>query len=774
MKPAWVTFTDSLSETFASIVLTPTMLKKSIIDANREFQDFVAGTGLLDYAQIEAGPAGKVVLGTRMVSAGFDGSVSCSFYRPAVKSGRSGDPRFWPSGLSSLADAEDVLVATKLEGQIAFVLFQAGDDWSPELSEDDITDSDAQDAPPIPMPPIRHGSQDLKVQTVSLREMIGVNRLIRIPMFQRTYTWGKKELDRLWEDVDELMDHEDSTFLGSLVTKQAQPSLGLSPEVIDVIDGQQRITTLYAVVIGLTKFCEQHKLPEYATSFAASLVVPASNPDAGGSPILQPTLRDRRAFNALIESIVQSIPDPRLLPDDAADQLELSTQFNRIKTAIRDRCFDKASKKPLPDRLLEVHKIIMDRLLFVQIVVPDNMNANKVYDTLNERGKPLTTSDLVRNLVFESMEGTDVNRASDFHRRKWIPFEKSLAHEGKNRLQDYFFPFTLAADRTATKNSMYATLKALWQGKGAPIILEELQKHVDTYKALEFGTAVLSSDSGLLGSPSIETAVDRLHRLGFPSTAYPYLFNLLTGYATEEHTEEAVVACLSHLESFQVRRQFCSGMSAGFHAFFKEMWVNTGADPHKLKAKLMSHRHLPWPSDDDLREAIMSADLYAKTGLCRYVLLEYELHLSPNHGPLIQREQSEGKLDVEHIIPQSTPPKHMETIEDELTQLAEGPVPGGSDPLLLFYLDAESRAVKNATDARDAIIHTWGNLALLSKQDNVQISNSEWPVKLRCYREEAITQSVRSLARDDAVFGVGRWASRTSQLVEWAVSRWPR
>lgn len=79
----------------------------------------------------------------------------------------------------------------------------------------------------------------------------GVKQYV-VPLFQRSYSWGKKEWMILWTDIKELYDSENPRqhFMGSLVTIPAK-SVPEGVAKFSLIDGQQRITTLYLILMAM-------------------------------------------------------------------------------------------------------------------------------------------------------------------------------------------------------------------------------------------------------------------------------------------------------------------------------------------------------------------------------------------------------------------------------------------------------------------------------------------------------------------------------------------
>ena len=87
----------------------------------------------------------------------------------------------------------------------------------------------------------------------SLQELLEGSKQYQVPLYQRTYSWQRAQLERLWEDVaklaaDRVQEPAATHFVGSLVLA---PSPGYRPAGVAqylVVDGQQRLTTLSVLI----------------------------------------------------------------------------------------------------------------------------------------------------------------------------------------------------------------------------------------------------------------------------------------------------------------------------------------------------------------------------------------------------------------------------------------------------------------------------------------------------------------------------------------------
>ena len=114
----------------------------------------------------------------------------------------------------------------------------------------------------------------MQASETKLQPIIEGTKQYVVPLFQRSYSWEKKEWDVLWNDLSELceMDHPRTHFLGSLVT---MPTTSVPEGVTKylLIDGQQRLTTIFIVLAMLRDQARQNGQKQLADEIENTLLV---------------------------------------------------------------------------------------------------------------------------------------------------------------------------------------------------------------------------------------------------------------------------------------------------------------------------------------------------------------------------------------------------------------------------------------------------------------------------------------------------------------------
>src|SRR5215210_1928409 len=136
----------------------------------------------------------------------------------------------------------------------------------------------------------------MKASETKLQPIIEGTKQFVVPLFQRPYSWDKKEWDVLWNDLLDLCTNDDlrSHFIGSIVT---MPTTSVPEGVAKylLIDGQQRLTTIFILLTLLRDIAKDDGNADLANEINQTMLV---NPFKKGHDYskLLPTQVDRKAF----------------------------------------------------------------------------------------------------------------------------------------------------------------------------------------------------------------------------------------------------------------------------------------------------------------------------------------------------------------------------------------------------------------------------------------------------------------------------------------------
>lgn len=234
-------------------------------------------------------------------------------------------------------------------------------------------------------------------QFFTLNAIIGNGKSYQVPIFQRDYSWDKDDWEDLWNDIEEIL-NDKTHYLGYLVL---QPTVD-GNESYWVIDGQQRITTLSILALAATalldKWSKENIDAEDNIQRKGLLVERYIGNRSASKLSISPKITLNRNNDDYYKSWLLNFRTPSALAKLKPSQKLLQKAFNYFFDQLKIKFKDNQSGADLADYL---ERIVGNGIVFTQIVVNNDLDAFKVFETLNARGVKLSTADLLKNYLFK-------------------------------------------------------------------------------------------------------------------------------------------------------------------------------------------------------------------------------------------------------------------------------------------------------------------------------------------------------------------------------------
>ena len=580
----------------------------------------------------------------------------------------------------------------------------------------------------------------MDANAVSLLGIFEKKMRLEVPLFQRQYVWNmQQQWGPLWEDISRKMEEylggrKDAPvhFLGAMVLDQK-----LTPtshvEKRQVIDGQQRLTTLQIFLAAYRDFCRDNNCVELADecgTFTTNKGMMAE-PDVEKFKVW-PTQRDRTQFTDVIESKSKAELEKRYplirrkyarKPDPRPRMIEAYLFFyNQLTEFFIGSDSDEPifNEFSLPIRLEESFQALKNALKVAVIDLDENDDAQVIFETLNSRGEPLLPADLLRNYIFlravrqgESQE--------ELYYKYWQQFDDPFwRHEVKQgRLKrprsDLFIQHFLASRLTTNIPIKHLFVEyKYWIEKKQP------------FKSVQDELATLAkqgADFHRIIDPDKNDVLFPLSKFleKFEiSTTYPLLMFLLDSDLSDQEWKAISII----LESYFVRRSICGMTTKNYNKIFLSITRTLreeGASAYKLKQHLsrMTGESTEWPQNDVFGGAWLNNNVFNYLNSPKIVHILRRINDS-NLGEMSEQISINTPLTIEHILPQ---------------KWAENwPLPDGSKGFtygeLLDQIGADPKDPRaEATWDRNSALHGFGNLTILTRALNSSISNSSWETK---------------------------------------------
>ncbi|HGY9638207.1 TPA: DUF262 domain-containing protein [Pseudomonas putida] len=545
------------------------------------------------------------------------------------------------------------------------------------------------------------------------------------PVYQRYYVWGNEPLQALLEDIENCEAEDLEQFIGATVVQDFGKKGGTqSPNEYLLIDGQQRLTTIYLLICGLCWAYIKGGREEDALTLAQTYLAFAAG-KYKGMPKLLPTVQDRRQLFDILESDITCIEwnFKGESIDDHSNRHGITSQWENIKSQFSEDFFDEDGKF-LAENAESFQESLLGKIVFIQITLESTDDANTVFSKLNYEGVKLSLSDLVRNDVISRVPENCRDALDKFYDSTWKPFEKAFP---RNSFDQYITIFSfIKFNGLISKSRAFPELQKKWTTLSPSDIVEEMNVYADLYCAL----VEYSPIDGI--NDQVGEQVRRFSLMPKTTVTWPYVLELLNAFRDGKASKKQTQQCLSIVESFLVRRAIVGLEPTGLHAVFKGLWGKAGANPKALKEKIVTGT-IRCPNDQLVREALSNGDMYSRK-ITKYLLVQRELHFNSENG----YDNATDDFTVEHVLPQS---------------------------LTADWLDWFSK------EEHKALLHTIGNLVPLTKGQNGRIKDLDWAKKKVVIKGSnwKITQDAASAK----TWNKGQIQRRAKQFADWAIEQWP-
>lgn len=255
---------------------------------------------------------------------------------------------------------------------------------------------------------------------------------LEIPIYQRTYSWTRQECLQLWSDVVRASHEEvEGHFIGSIVYIDTGIYRVTGVNAIEVIDGQQRLTTISLLLLALTRAMETagDGYAGTAKKLMKDYLLQEEDVEAGKDERYKMLLTkgDRDTFMCLTDGReIDVTKAPRLVET-----------YNLFTEQLR--------KTPLA---LEQVLAGVEKLLIVDIALErDHDNPQLIFESLNSTGLDLSQADLIRNYV---LMGQPAQEQHDIYTNSWYPLEQSFPAEHQDLFDRFMPPMFTPSRRTGS------------------------------------------------------------------------------------------------------------------------------------------------------------------------------------------------------------------------------------------------------------------------------------------------------------------------------------
>ena len=449
-------------------------------------------------------------------------------------------------------------------------------------------------------------------------------RQYSIPVYQRNYEWSAEQCEKLFEDIIQAHKLDRYHFTGSVVYSLLKTENKIDYYII--IDGQQRLTTIYILLKALIDVAETDAEKEALLSLMFNQdKFKKYNIDDSSKLKLKPIKSDNQQLILLMENHMDKM-------DKSSGIYQNYALFCKLaKSALEE------------DHDLSIEKIYdgIGHLTCAMIKLEEEEKGKEqeIFERINSTGVPLSLADKIRNFVL--MTEADQDR---LYEEYWLCIEQKLS---KEQMSAFFLDYlNMRLDGFVREKDAYDNFKELFQKNNYTneAMLAELRHYATQYSTF------INGDHNL--GESANKALEGLHKLK-QTTVYLFLFHVFDDYEAERINEIELTKVLQLLLNYSIRRLICEVGSNSLRGLYKTLYsrvFNCAENKNHYYDAIVSFLMQLTskdviPSDDDFVLALKERNLYRKNALCKYLLIAIENQ---------SKEKIETtSLSIEHIMPQN-------------------------------------------------------------------------------------------------------------------------
>ena len=554
-----------------------------------------------------------------------------------------------------------------------------------------------------------------------LQDFFQGNLQFEIPFFQRAYVWSEDNWNIFWDHlVSEVEAYENGVqsehFIGTIITKQKE-NKNLSENIVELIDGQQRLTTITVFLKALAD-TSKGELPNLRESIESLLWFKDSY-----------SKKHYRMIHSRIDkpNFHQIMENPTELGNEENSSIISSYEYFVKKL------------ESYTDKQKAVKQVLLHKIPIISMLLDKDDDEQEIFDTINSLGVRLTVSELLKNYLFKDKE------LIEYYEKEWqsvfendeeqVEFWSTVRSSGRVKRDNIelllYCVLIIETKKEVRLEKLFSEYKLHLKEMGieekkqfllrlndlANLYLEMPQKE----ELIEFG---------------FENQVKRFFHL-LESLEITTIFPLVLYLYTNISDENELNNCFGILESYIALRQICKFTTKNYNNLFIQ--IIRSLDKIKSERKINANDLLDiiksfndfgnrMPTKLEVQEAFHSSVLSNKqAGAILYTIALKDIDSEYSDTKTL----SSKSFSVEHMMPKKWEENWSDVNLDELSKFK-----------------------------RKQKILTIGNLTLITKNLNSKLRNQSWVNKKQTLKEYS------SLKMTTSFLELDNWDEKSIQIVQ--------
>ncbi len=492
----------------------------------------------------------------------------------------------------------------------------------------------------------------------------------QIPVYQRPYSWTKEEATEFFEDVKESFFNQTQLFVGTIYIKESNLKRGMYATDYEVIDGQQRFTTLALIFLNLytiLKSVDKNKELSVQIDDLKNILWKKGNPNV---LLLVSGSIENKVLKKLFDTAFQNPENYQkqlcsLLGDSELNVIEknlvevASYLYDQFESLIEENA-EKAGN---------ISQSILYKISLISIIVKEsNQRVFSIFESINSKGKQLDEIDLIKTYIFSQIP--DENNAAQIYLERW----GELIIKTKNKLEDYLWIYiksfvkyykeggTFKKFKTLIKNEELNTYWKLLKGISSyqvfEALIDDLIDKLDCYVALndvESFKKTVTVDKDVLLQFQIFVALKYKH----PQPLFLRAIHEFKNSSQDEKEKQKLSEIFKYANSFMVEFQSLVGKDSKdaipvFNNIMNFNYKRSTVDLDSVKRMIKKELLVQNIDQEEIKKYLFNLNAYAKKSIGRIMLVIAESY----HDDFFSADKANQllnheKLSIDHLLPQN-------------------------------------------------------------------------------------------------------------------------
>lgn len=325
----------------------------------------------------------------------------------------------------------------------------------------------------------------------TIGEILTLAEQFVVPKYQRGFAWDTEEAGEFFTDLETESEGGRGLFLGTLIFNISEQS----DDRIIIVDGQQRLTTIFLLLIACRELAKKLSLAGIAQETQKRITITDPTTAESKGPLLLASEAIRDVFNEMTKPDWEANFPQKI----GTKSVKRQSRYLRPVYEYFKKCIHKYDKEDLSNLLRSIYDARV-----IRIDIDGDEEAFSIFERTNARGTDLEVSDLLKNYLYQQ-------KVSDLDDR-W----KDIISKSNGTILKMLKYFYVSKKGYVNKSVLYPRLKEHCKAiGGAESFVDELGQFASFYHVVrkENSATVIKDYFESVGIKAISSDTDKFQRV---------------------------------------------------------------------------------------------------------------------------------------------------------------------------------------------------------------------------------------------------------------------